>query len=131
MAVKRAVDRNLTPKERLHRLLGQMLDQEVSDVTKRKWALEFEQIVGGRKINSTWLSDFGLKATTGVENGMGYIDIFVPPTAIPPWYKKKIEVREIDDRPKVRFYLTMMETKGSASAENGVGPVNPTDPIHG
>lgn len=127
MAVKRAVDRNLTPKERLHRLLGQMLDQEVSDITKRKWALEFEQIVEGRKINSTWLTEFGLKADTGVDNGMGYIDIFVPPTVIPPWYKKLIEDKKVDDRPKVRFYLTMMETKGSSNA--GVGPVNPQDPI--
>lgn len=128
MAVKRAVDRNLTPKERLHRLLGQMLDQEVSDITKRKWALEFEQIVEGRKINSAWLTEFGLKADTGVDNGMGYIDIFVPPTAIPPWYNKKIENKEVDARPKVRFYLTMMETKGS-STDTGVGPVNPQNPI--
>lgn len=128
MAVKRAVDRNLTPKDRLHRLLGQMLDQEVSDITKKKWALEFEQIVEGRKINSAWLTEFGLKADTGVDNGMGYIDIFVPPTAIPPWYKKKIENKEVDDRPKVRFYLTMMETKGS-STDTGVGPVNPQNPI--
>lgn len=128
MAVKRAVDRNLTPKERLHRLLGQMLDQNVSDITKKKWALEFEQIVEGRKINSTWLSEFGLKATTGVDGGMGYIDIFVPPEAIPPWYRKAIESGKAEERPKVRFYLTMMETNGSAS-DTGVGPVNPKDPI--
>ena len=124
MAVKRAVDRNLTSKERLHRLLGQMLDQYASDITKKKWALEFEEIVEGRKINSAWMTEFGLKGTTGVDDGMGYIDIYVPPTAIPAWYKKKAENNEVDARPKVRFYLTMLETNGSKT-DTGVGPVNP------
>lgn len=127
MAVKRAVDRNLTPKERLHRLLGMMLDTTLSETRKREYAAEVTQIISGYKINSDWMTQFGLKGTTGVENNMGYIDIYVPPESVPAWYKLKADKHEVDPRPKIRFYLQMRETQGSQT--EGIGPVNPQNPM--
>lgn len=121
MAVQRASDRNLTPQQRMYKLLGRMLQTDITDTQRKSLANEFEQIVAGRKINSTWLSDLGLKASTGVDNNMGYIDIYVPPEAIPAWYKKQKDPKMIEARPKVRFYLTMMDTHGSKT--EGIGPV--------
>lgn len=120
MAVVKSSDNKLTPKEKLHRLLGLMLDQDMSDDRRKQLAEEFGKLVEGKKINSTWMTEFGLKGTTGVEEGMGYIDIFLPPESIPQWYKVKVEKENADPRPKVRFYLSMRDTNGS---NQGIGPV--------
>lgn len=129
MPVMRASDKNLPIKEKLYRLLGRMLNDQMSDTMKKKCCEEFTSYIKGADITKDWLSDFGLTGSTGVDRGMGYVDIYVPVSHIPEWYRvqfQKDHPNEVMPQPSVRFYLTMRETHGSETP--GIGPIldNPT-----
>ena len=129
MSVIRASDRDLPVKEKLYRLLGKMLNDKMSDTMKKQCCEEFTSYVKGSNITKNWLASFGLTGTTGVDQGMGYVDIYVPVTHIPEWYRiqfQKDHPNEVMPQPCVRFYLTVRESNGSK--QPGIGPIldNPT-----
>lgn len=127
MPVQRAVDRNISTQEKLYRLLGRMLKEDASDTTKKQWCDEFTSYVQGQDIRN-WLFNLGLQGETGVDRGMGYVDIFVPIAHVPQWYQVRHQKEHPNtpmEQPKVRFYMTMRETKGSK--DPGVGPLNPKE----
>ena len=113
MAVQRASEARKSDRDKLCGLLARMLDTTVSDVTRKQHAVEFETLMAGRKIDMEWSKEFGIKYESGVDRGMGYVDLIVPDEFVPMWFTKSNDGR----KPVVRFYMTVMDSNKT------VGPI--------
>ena len=112
MPVQRASDARLSDRDKLCQLLARMLDTKVSDTTRKQHAVEFETLMSGRKIDMEWSKELNIEFESGIDQGMGYVDLIVPDEFVPMWYKKNNS-----GKAKVRFYMSVI---GNGP---GIGPV--------
>ena len=112
MGVTKVSDLNKPIADRIAAILAQLLDADISDLNKKTLISALESFLHGKKIGDQWYEEFGIRGETGVADGMGYIDLYVPEKYIPLWFIKKHPGEDA----KVRFYLSILD-------QGGVGPV--------
>lgn len=112
MSVIKVSDLNKPVADRIAAILAQLLDPNISDVNKKSLMDALESFLHGEKIGDRWYEKYGIRGETGIENNMGYIDLYVPEKYIPLWFIKENPGKDA----KVRFYLTVLD-------KGGIGPV--------
>ena len=112
MGVTKVSDLNKPVADRIAAILAQLLDTNISDLNKKMLMDALESFLQGKKIGDCWYEEFGIKGETGIENNMGYVDLYVPEKYIPLWFIKQNPGKDA----KVRFYLSILD-------KGGIGPV--------